>query len=241
MAWETIDEKAKIYRRVYSVREFGGPANCLAFAYGDGLAVVSPGPEFDEEDFAFLEAQAPVTAIVVPNAAHRRGVREWRKRFPRAEIYAPTSAIRALGYRSVQGVYPLSALNADPSVRFVALAGSKIGGTLAVSYRGERPVVFLDELILNLEQLPRALRPRLVLWLTGSAPGLKVNKVYLRRQITDRPALLGPYGDLLRGNPILVPSHGELVRDEAGLGAVRALVDGLGQAEAGAGKQRRAA
>ncbi|MBD6617372.1 hypothetical protein FNW02_16435 [Komarekiella sp. 'clone 1'] len=120
---------------------------------------------------------------------------------------------------------PLSKLSA-PHLEFREVPSTKKGGTIAIARQGERPVVYLDELVINWASLPNSWT-KLLFWLTGSAPGLKVNRVYSKVFCSDIQAVAQTVLDALEDNPAIVPAHGTPLVHVGDVARVRALVEPL--------------
>jgi glyoxylase-like metal-dependent hydrolase (beta-lactamase superfamily II) len=178
-------------------------ANALALLLNDDdLAIISPPTGLSEEDFAAIDAKGRVTALIAPNSGHDGGQPQWQARYPDAVPYAAAAALERLEtFR--QPFVPLSRLSA-PRVEFRETPGAISGEAIAIT-RGERRVVFLGELLLDGNSLPGG---RLKFWLTGRAPGLRVNSVYSKRLGTDRSAVARTVLGALEGNPAIVLAHG---------------------------------
>jgi hypothetical protein len=91
--------------------------------------------------------------------------------------------------------------------------------------RGERPVIYLDESIVNWSSLPENWVAKILFWLTGSAPGLKLNRIYLSLLCSDKQAVARTVLDALAGDPAIVPAHGSPLIRSADVARVRALVE----------------
>lgn len=107
-----------------------------------------------------------------------------------------------------------------PCVEFRETPG---GETIAITL-GERPVVFLGELLLNGNTLPIA---RLKFWLTGRVPGLRVNSVYSKHLGATRSAVARALLDALEGDPAIVLAHGPPLVRPGDVERVRAILEPL--------------
>ncbi|NJR52985.1 MAG: hypothetical protein HC780_28935 [Leptolyngbyaceae cyanobacterium CSU_1_3] len=113
-------------------------------------------------------------------------------------------------------------------VELLEVPGTKKGGTIAISHRGSRPVVYLDELVINWSSQPNNW-PKLLFWLTGSAPGLKINRVYFNLFCLDKQAVVQTVLNALEGDPVIVPAHGTPLVQVGDVARIRALVEPFGQ------------
>jgi hypothetical protein len=121
----------------------------------------------------------------------------------------------------------LSELPSVRHVEFREVPGTKKGGTLVIVNRGRRPIVYLDELVCNFTSLPNAFLARVLFLLTYSAPGLKINRTYLKYLCTDVQLLTETVIDVLSNDPVVVLAHGKpLVNSGDGM-VVRKLLEPL--------------
>lgn len=210
---------------VYKYMANGYPTNSIAIRTDQGdLAIISPPLGLSGPDFAEIDAKGRVTALVAPSSSHDLGQAEWQARYPNAIPYAASIALERL--KPVRQPYvPLSRLS-SPLVEFRELPGTKIGEMIAIAHHGQRPVVYLGELIVNWTSLPNA-RGRISFWVSGSAPGLHVNRVYTRGPCYDLQALARAVLDALGSDPAIVPAHGVPLVRPGDAARVRALLDPL--------------
>jgi hypothetical protein len=213
MAWQEVIKDSNVW--VYEYVANGYRANAIAILldghsdrlrHRDELAIVSPPIGLSDADFVQIEAKGRVTALIAPHSGHDLGLALWQARYLAARSYAPTTAIEQLDKLGISFT-PLSELTA-PDVEFHEVPGTKKGGTIAIVRRGERPVIYLDESIVNWSSLPDNWVAKILFWLTGSAPGLKLNRIYLSLLCSDRQALARTLLDALAGDPAIVPAHG---------------------------------
>jgi hypothetical protein len=202
-----------------------GTANCVAFDMGGGrLAVVSPSQGTSNAAFAAIDALGTVDALIAPGG-HDLGQPEWQARYPNARTFAPAKTIGALAKKkSLRAFQPLSELSADPSsgLRFLDAPGSKVGSAFVQS----KEVRYIDELLGNQSSLPPSFMFSLLFRLTGSAPGLRVNRVYTSMLTADKKALARAALDTIDGASCIVLAHGDVLRG-AQIEEARALLRGL--------------
>lgn len=224
MPWQEILEGSNVC--VYEYAANGYKANAIAMLLDDhALAVVSPPIGLSETDFAVIDAKGEVTALIAPHSGHDLGQAQWQVRYPNAISYAPTTALDQLKLTAGRSFMPLSNLSVA-TVEFREVPGTKKGGTIAISQQGERSVVYLDELVINWSSLPDNWT-KLLFWLTGSAPGLKINRMYSNILCTDVKAVAQTLLDALEGDPVIIPAHGTPLVDKGDAARVRALVEPL--------------
>lgn len=224
--WAEVAPGSGIHQKVYD----GGPTVANAFAIrldGERIAILSPNTDPTEADFATVGALGEVVALVSPNAMHTLGLRAWAERFPSAGRYGPPEALKKLGGLGVGDFAAASTLDCDDAIRIVVGPSAKLGSVQIRSERGERPVVYCDELVGN--QVAPAKHPvfRFLFWLTKSAPGLTVNHFYSRMFVRDRGEAARATLSLLDGDPVLVFAHGAPVTSADGLAEVRSQLSAL--------------
>jgi glyoxylase-like metal-dependent hydrolase (beta-lactamase superfamily II) len=226
MAWQEVLPGSNAWFHEYDFYQakhsYTYQANALAMLLNDhDLAIVSPPCGASEEDFAAIDAKGRVTALIASCGGHDAGQSQWQTRYPDAVPYAPTHALERL--ETFQRPFvPLSQLSA-PRVEFQETPGAKSDEMIAIT-RGKRPVVFLGELLLDGNSLPNA---RFKFWLTGRAPGLRVNTFYSRHLGADRSAVARSLLDALEGDPAIVLAHGPPLVRPGDVARVRALLEPL--------------
>jgi hypothetical protein len=195
---------------------------------GNHLAVISPPIGLSEADFAAIDAKGKVVALIVPHSGHNLGHAEWQTRYPTAVSYAPEIALKQINQDKLRPFLPLARLVAL-QVELREVPGTKKGGTIAIVKREERPVVYLDEIVSHWTFLPDNWLARFLFWLTGSAPGLKVNRVYLKVLCSDVQAVAQTVLESLVDDPVIVPAHGTPLVSPSDVEQVRSLVEPLTQ------------
>ena len=232
MVWQEVIKDSHVW--VYEYVANGYRANALAMlldchsdrlSQRDELAIVSPPIGLSDADFAQIDAKGRVTALIAPHSGHDLGLVLWQARYPAAQAYAPTTAISQLARLGITFT-PLSEF-AAPDVEFHEVPGATKGGTIAIVRRGDRPVIYLDELVINWSSLPDNWVAKILFGLTGSAPGLKINRIYLSLLCSDKQAMAQSVLDALAGDPAIVPAHGSPLIRSGDTARVRALVEPL--------------
>ncbi len=233
MVWQELVQGTDVWRYEYSVPGYN-QVNAFAVLLDEKtLAVVSPPMRMSEEDFAAIAQKGRVDAIIAPHSGHDLGLAEWQARYPDAQSYAPTAALSQLNALGLRPFAPLSELSSKSEVEFREVLGTKKGGTIVVVRRGKHPVVYLDELVGNWASLPGPFAVKLMFWLTGSAPGLKINRVYSKILCTDVQTVAQIVMDALDGDPAIVLAHGAPLVNPGDAARVRALVKPLLELKAG--------
>lgn len=225
MVWQEVLKDSNVW--IYEYVANGYKANALAFVLnGSNLAVVSPPIGLSEADFAAIDAKGEVAALIAPHSGHDLGHTAWQTRYFNAISYAPEIALKQINQDGLRPFLPLSEL-AAPQVEFREVLGTKKGGTIALVQRGERPVVYLDEIVSNWTSLPDNWLAKFLFWSTSSAPGLKVNRVYLKVLCPDVQAVAQTVLSALVDDPVIVPAHGTLLVNPGDAERVRSLVKPL--------------
>lgn len=147
MVWQEVITGSNVW--VYEYGANGYKANAIALSLNKNeLAIVSPPIGLAEVDFTEIDAKGQVTALIAPHSGHDLGQNEWQARYPDAITYAPTTALAQLKPTAGRPFMPLSKL-AAADAEFREVPGTKKGGTIAISRQGNRPIVYLDELVIN--------------------------------------------------------------------------------------------
>jgi hypothetical protein len=230
MVWQEVITGSNVW--VYEYGANGYKANAIALSLNKNeLAIVSPPIGLAEVDFTEIDAKGQVTALIAPHSGHDLGQNEWQARYPDAITYAPTTALAQLKPIAGRPFMPLSKL-AAADAEFREVPGTKKGGTIAISRQGNRPIVYLDELVINWASLPDNWT-KLLFWLRRSAPGLKINRLYSSILCPDLQAVAQTVLEALEGDPAIVPAHGAPLIEFGDAARVRALVEPFAKLAAG--------
>lgn len=225
MVWQEVIEDSNVWVYEYVVN--GYKANAFAFVLdGNNLAIISPPVGLSEADFAAIDAKGQVAALIAPHSGHDLGHAEWQARYPTAISYAPEITLKQINQNGLRPFLSLAKL-ASPDVELREVSGTKKGGTIAIVRRGERPIVYLDEIVSNWTSLPSSWLAKFLFWSTGSAPGLKVNRVYLKVLCTDVQSVAQTVMDALVNDPAIVPAHGNPLVNSGDAERVRSLLKPL--------------
>lgn len=215
--WHVLDERVWLYAYAFSK---SGSANCLAVRARDGTVVVlSPALGVSDLEFAQLAQLGDVTALVATNGHHHLGLAEFRRRFPAADGYAPSLAAARIHKKNPGAgeLQPLSALQTrlagvqpEPDLVIREAPGTRSGELWAFVSCASGYVWFASDILANIETLPSALIPRLILQLSGSGPGFRVFHAALALMVKDKPAMLRAFLEDVRAHPpwVVVPAHG---------------------------------
>ena len=194
----------------------GGTATALAVDVGGGLLVASPPCRVGDDAFEALDSRAPVRALVATNAYHTLGIAPWKARFPEAAVFAPPQSLqRVTKVSGVGGIRPLgqAAAFTGERVALIELPYFRTGEALIKVRTAEGLIWYVTDIVLNLPQLPTHPVFGALFKLTGSAPGLRINRVGPLFMVRNRPALWAWLAaEARRDAPRwLVPAHGDTV------------------------------
>jgi hypothetical protein len=227
MAWQEIIANTNVWVHEYSVPGYS-QVNAFAVLMGErNLGIISPPTQTSVDDFAAINSKGDVIALIAPHSGHYLGQAEWQNRYPHAQSYAPSAALMQLNTLRLRPFMPLSKLSSTSDVEFREVPGTKKGGTLVIVNRGRRPIVYLDELVCNFTSVPTAFLARILFWLLDSAPGLKINRAYLKYLCTDVQLLTQTVIDALNHDPAIVLAHGKPLVNLGDGVFVRKLVESL--------------
>ena len=192
----------------------GGTATALAVDVGGGLLVASPPCRVGDDALAALASRAPVRALVATNAYHTLGLAPWKARFPDAAVFAPPQSLqRVTKVSGLGGIRPLgeAAPLTGERVALIELPYFRTGEALIKIRAAEGLLWYVTDIILNLPRLPSNPLFATLFKLTGSAPGLRINRVGPLFMVRNRPALWHWLAaEARRDRPRwLVPAHGE--------------------------------
>lgn len=210
--WKQLGTDPLIATCAYS---FGaGIANALAVGIPGGLAVVSPPCKVADAAFDAISAIGRVRALVASNAFHHLGLPEWKSRFPDAALFAPAQAIKRVAAKTgLAGIQPLSESRAliGDRVEFIDMPHYKTGEVLVKIRTSGGLAWYVTDAILNLPSLPAHPVFRLLFRLSGSAPGLRLNRVAPVFMVKDRTALWDWLRAEAQRDPPrwFIPAHGE--------------------------------
>ncbi len=152
MVWQEVLESSNVW--VYEYVANGYKVNAFAFVLnGNHLAIISPPIGLSDADFASIDAKGQVTALIAPHSGHDLGHGAWQTRYPNAVSYAPETALKQINQGKLRPFLPLAKLAAS-QVELREVPDTQKGGTIAIVRRGERPVVYLDEIVSHWTSLP---------------------------------------------------------------------------------------
>ena len=154
-------------------------------------------------------------ALIASNAFHHMGIPEWKKRFPQAPVFAPAQAVaRVERQTKLRGVLPLSEANAlaGPDLELIDMPHYRTGEALVRIKTARGPAWYVTDLILNIQVLPRNPLLKILFRLTGSAPGLRFNKIGPVFMVKDKAALKRWLAAEYEKDPPrwLIAAHGEV-------------------------------
>jgi hypothetical protein len=198
------------------------PASSFLFTLADGsLAVMSPPCGLDDTDYAAVDALGKVTAIVAPNSGHDLGQAAWHQRYPDAVPYGPAPVI-AMIQKSKKGLRPFRPLEQlapllPAGSRITDVPGTRSGAAMLSVGDGSKRMLYVDELLGNLPTLVGPAPFKLAFWLTGSGPGLSLNRIWTMIFAKDKRAVARTFLDEMSARPptTITFAHGEPLSDVA--------------------------
>ena len=224
--WRVFDPEMPVLTCAYAL----GPAvsNALAVGVPGGLLLVSPPYRASPEVIDALQDYGPVQALVASNAFHHMGIPEWKARFPDAAVFAPAQSVARVKKKTgLADVRPLAEARALTGERLelVDMPYYRTGEALVRIHSGRGLAWYVTDIILNIRELPDSLLLKLLFKMTGSAPGLRFNKVGPKLMVRHMRALrLWLEAEYERMRPRwLIATHGEIADLEAERAAVQKL------------------
>jgi hypothetical protein len=193
-----------------------GSAAALAVDVGGGVLLASPPCNVSDVIFAGISARGPVRALIATNAFHTLGLAPWKARFPEAAVFAPQQSLtRITKVSGITDIRPLgdAAALAGHRVALVDLPYFKTGEALIKVSTAEGLIWYVTDIILNLPRLPSHPLFALLFKLSGTAPGLRLNRIAPLFMVRDRPSLRQWLAREAKRDPPrwLVPAHGDIV------------------------------
>jgi hypothetical protein len=200
-----------------------GPGNATSLAVGipGGVLVASPPCRVAQAVISAMDEFGGVRALVATNAFHHLGLQAWKARYPDAAIFAPAQSIARLASKTgLRDIRPLAEAGAllGEHVSLTDMPHYKTGETLVRVRAAEGIAWYVTDVILNLRELPAHPVFRLLFRFSGSAPGLRLNRIAPLFMVKNREALWGWLStEAERDCPRwLIPAHGDVVDLQAG-------------------------
>ena len=223
--WAEMFEGSGVHIRPYVFDRFG-PANSLLLEYKEGhCAILSPPPGPDNALVENARSKGTVDALIISNLGHTAGYEDWRKNFPDARLYAARDCIPLLNrLKPADEFLPVTTLDFRPNIEAIEAPGTRTGSVLIRSRLGQRSVVFVDELLINLNEPVKPLFMRFMFAITGTMTGLSINKVFRRFLVRDQQELADTVLSLLENDPVCIPAHGDPITELNDLNRARMLL-----------------
>jgi hypothetical protein len=197
--------------RVEGVMESGTKRIMSLVRLEDGRVLMHNPVALEAAEMAEIEAWGEVAGIVVPNAFHRMDSKIMQARYPKARVYCPGNATKAVNKATpVHG--SLADAPGDATVRVRHLEGIKENeGVIEVQTPAGLVVVFNDMLL----NVPKAGFPMELFIGPSGAPAIPRFARWFF--VKDKAALRADLEGLLARDPRrLVPGHGADVTEDTG-------------------------
>jgi hypothetical protein len=166
----------------------------------DGRVLIHNAIALEDELMAAIDAWGEVAAILVPNAFHRMDCRIMQERYPKAKVYAPAAAAKAVEKATpVHGTY--ADVPQDTKVRVAHLPGIKDKEGVVEVQGSDGPTVIFNDMVMNIPAVGFPMNvflgptgqvsiPRFARWLFASDKGAL--RKDLQRIADSKPARLVP-------------------------------------------------
>ena len=207
--WSEVFEGSGLWR-LAAVHEAFGPFTVLAIELAPRKwGLVSAPKAASDAVIASLTAAGEVVALIAPNIAHVSGLNAWAQRCPGALIYGPDDQVDAMARKTGLAFSPISTLEADAGLQFRAAPFTRSGALWLRCERAAQPVVYLDEVLITMEQRPAWWVSRWLYRLTGTRPGLSVNHLFMRALCTDTKTYAQAVQDFAHDAGAIIVAHGD--------------------------------
>ncbi len=227
MEWKEIGLRSDFFVLEYQAKGYAR-TNCCAIGTKQGFLVLSPASDVTEAHVAFLEKRSKILALLPPHPGHTLGIGDWVKLRPTVPIYAAPNAIARLEKVCKLKVNPISQLKLEDLDVNISLAPGLNETTLFIeSRKGDRPVVYVDELLEDLDRYPGPIVLRPLMHLLGKKPGFQVNRGFIRFFVKDKQLLASRILELISENPHVVFAHGPVRSSLEDLARVRELLESV--------------
>ena len=141
----------------------GGPIRSFLLKLRDqSLTIISPPMGCNENDFVEIENLGVVKALVAPNKFHHMGIPQWKKRFPKAEIFTSQTALVRMRKFYSSAVQPIETWGTDSEIHFLSCPGTRNGEMLVVCKETGGWIWFITDLFFNYVVPPPNFFPRLM-------------------------------------------------------------------------------
>lgn len=153
----------------------------------DGDLVVHNAIALDDAGMRDLEAIGEPAYIIVPNSGHRLDAPAFKKRYPKARVFAPRGSVSAVqSVVNVDGTY--EDFPKDPDVRFEMLHGVGDSEGAMIVHSTDGTTIVLNDIVFNMDRKRDPLG-FLITTLFGSAPGPRVSRLAKLVYVKDKKAL----------------------------------------------------
>lgn len=213
--WQPVPGIDGAWTGTYGFR--GNTITMLVLDLGERrLAVFSPGTDVPEAAHTELEALGSVVALVSPGAFHHLGMPAWHARHPAAKLIATASGVGHIakqhkGALAFEGLDALRAMAGDDLV--LRETPGKHGDLLLLCKRGGKTLLFNNELLVNMRELPPNPLFKLLFRLFKAGPGLAFNGLAAKLLGANKKACAKFFADAIaeHGLDVFVPCHGEVL------------------------------
>jgi hypothetical protein len=196
-------------RLVSRVEPSGWCFNTILISAGDGLVVYSPTRKLGDDAHVRISEMGEPRHLICANHFHHLGIEEWMSRYPGAAVYARAQALPRL-----TKMYPSSGIRAideldgllAPGVSRIEPVGTRNGEV----WLRTQDAWIVGDAFFNVRP-PVTGVTGLLLRMTGTAPGLRIGKLWARFHLADRASYRSWLdAELARQPPSwLIPAHGD--------------------------------
>lgn len=227
MEWKEIGTNAGVYVLEYQAEGYAR-TNCCAIRLGDGFIILSPASDVAESHIQFIEKRGPILALVPPHPGHTLGIRDWMNLRPNLRVYAAPGAITRIKKVCKVDVQSINELPfRDKSVTISIAPGVNDAALHIKIDRGDMPIIYLDEILEDLDRYPGPTLLRPLMKFLKKGPGFQVNRGYIRFFVKDLGALKTKALQLSKSNAHFIFAHGPVRSTPSDQAETRRLLESI--------------
>lgn len=226
--WLQLDPDGFLWSYEFKTRFLTARTVALKLPSGDFL-IVSPG---EANVISFREhfgQEARVRFMLAPNSYHNMGIASWREQFPQAVLVAHKDAQPRLLKKGFGPIEDCAAARTDlpRNAEIIEAPGTRIGETWLVLRTAAGAIWCTCDAFFNFAKVSRRWYLQAYAKIMKSAPGLKMSGLFTNAGVHDKRLFKNFALERLGIDKpnVLVPAHGEILKDSALPERLRALLE----------------